>query len=85
MGYAVGLGIGAAYGLVRPRLDGLSAPLAAAAVGLAAMVASDVPAVSTGSTDPASWGVSGWLSDLVPHVIYGAVTVIALETLRDSE
>lgn len=82
LGYAVGLGIGAAYGVVRPRLDGLSAPLAAAAVGLAAMAASDVPAVSTGATDPKSWGVSGWLSDLVPHLIYGAVTVVTLEVLR---
>lgn len=85
MGYVVGLGIGAGYGLVRPRLDGLSAPLAAAVVGVAAMAASDVPAVSTGATDPRSWGVSGWLADLVPHLIYGAVTVVALEALRAGE
>jgi hypothetical protein len=83
MGYAVGLGIGAAYGMVRPRLDGLSAPLAAAAVGMAAMATSDVLAVSTGASDPRSGGVSGWLADLVPHLIYGAVTVVALEALRE--
>jgi hypothetical protein len=76
------LGIGATYGLLRPRLDGLLGPVEAAAVGVAAMAASDVPAVSTGVTDLRTCGLSGWLRDLVPHLIYGAVTVAAVEALR---
>jgi hypothetical protein len=78
-GYATGLGIGAAYGLVRPQFKRVSLPVAGVAVGLAAMVASDVPAVSTGVTNPRTWGTSGWLADLIPHLIYGLVTVATFE------
>jgi hypothetical protein len=48
-GYGVGLGIGAAYGLLRPRLPGLPRPAAAVGLGLAAMAASDVPATALGA------------------------------------
>ena len=78
-GYATGLGIGAAYGLIRPQFRRVPLPLAGVAVGLAAMVASDVPAVSTGVTNPREWGTSGWLADLVPHLIYGLVTAATFE------
>jgi len=43
MGYAVGLGIGTAYGVLRPLARGVPLPLAGVALGLAAMAASDVP------------------------------------------
>jgi hypothetical protein len=36
-------------------------------------------ATVTGATDPRSWGASGWIADIVPHVIYGLVTVIAYD------
>jgi hypothetical protein len=82
MGYAVGLGIGAGYGLLRARLGRVPAPLAGIAVGLAAMAASDVPAILTGATNPRTWGTSGWLADLAPHLVYGALTVATLEAVR---
>ncbi len=83
MGYVTGLGIGAAYGVVRPRLAGASIPLAGAVLGLAAMAASDVPATVTGATDPRTWGTSGWLADLIPHLAYGVVTALAFEAFDD--
>ncbi|MGH2485996.1 MAG: hypothetical protein ACRDHE_08300 [Ktedonobacterales bacterium] len=79
MGYATGLGVGALYGLARPHLARVSWPLAGLALGAAAMAGSDVPATVTGATDPRGWGASGWLSDIVPHVLYGLVTVVAYD------
>ena len=83
MGYATGLGIGALYGALRPRLGRVSVPLAGVAIGLAAMAASDTPAVTTGATDPKTWGFSGWLSDLLPHLAYGLVTALTYEAFAE--
>lgn len=79
MGYATGLGIGALYGLARPILVKLPLPLAGLALGAAAMASSDVPATITGATNPKTWGASGWASDIIPHAIYGLVTVLTYE------
>ena len=78
-GYVTGLGVGTAYGLVRPLLRGVPMPVAGLSVGLAAMAASDVPIAALGVSDPATWGVSGWAADIVPHLAYGLVTAIAYD------
>lgn len=84
LGYATGVGLGAAYGVARPHLGRSALPVAGAALGITAMAASDVPAVALGKTDVRSWGISGWLADLVPHLIYGYVTALAWEALTRS-
>lgn len=78
MGFAVGLGWGAAYALVRSRIR---IPFRAAALGLAvvAMASSDAPLVAQDLTDPGEWGVSGWLSDVLPHLAYGAAAAATYE------
>lgn len=83
LGYVTGLGIGAAYGLVRPHIRGLPLPLAAVGIGAAAMAGSDVPATALGLTDPSEWPASSWASDIVPHLIYGLVTALAYDALAD--
>jgi len=83
LGFANGLGTGAAYGLVRSQLDDLPVPLAAIVVGLTAMAASDLPLVAARASNPKTWGVSGWLADLIPHLIYGFVTVVTYEALAE--
>jgi hypothetical protein len=83
MGYATGLGIGALYGLARPILVKLPLPLAGLALGAAAMASSDVPATITGATNPKTWGASGWASDIIPHAIYGLVTVLTYEAYAE--
>lgn len=80
-GYALGLGVGAVYGLLRPSLGGLPAPLAAGGVGLAAMAAGDIPIGVSGVSNPATWDVSGWAADLVPHLVYGLVTAGVYDAL----
>ncbi|HEV7126738.1 MAG TPA: hypothetical protein VGN32_04765 [Ktedonobacterales bacterium] len=83
MGYATGLGVGTAYGLIRPSLGRGSVPVTGLVIGLVAMAASDVPAVTTGATNPAKWGVSGWIADLVPHLVYGVVTALVYEAFSE--
>src|SRR4051794_25943487 len=55
MGFGIGIGIGAAYGLVHGLLDEAPLPIVSAALGGAAMAASDVPATKLGVTNPAEW------------------------------
>ncbi|MGI9058604.1 MAG: hypothetical protein ACR2H5_08490 [Ktedonobacteraceae bacterium] len=85
LGYVNGLGTGIAYGLIRSQLDDVSIPLASAVVGLTAMVASDTPLVALKVSDPRTWGAAGWASDVIPHLIYGLVTVAAFELLMKQD
>ena len=84
LGYFTGLGWGIVYGLAYPAVSGMREPVAGVVLGLGVMAGSDVPAVATGITDPRTWGVQGWASDIVPHLAYGLVTAAVYETLRDA-
>jgi len=82
LGTATGVGIGVVFGLLRRtglRLP--SGPIGALVVGGTAMAASDGSLVRLGLTHPREWGAAGWLSDVVPHVAYGAVTAATLHAL----
>lgn len=79
LGYVTGLSVGAAYGIIRPLIGWLPLPVRAVAVAAAAMAASDIPSTMLGVTDPKEWPASSWAADIVPHLIYGAATVIAYE------
>jgi hypothetical protein len=85
LGYVNGLGTGALYGLLRPRLGDVSIPVASIVVGLAAMAESDVPLVTLRASNPKTWGFSGWAADIIPHLIYGLVTVATYEALADRQ
>ena len=56
-------------------------PLAGVALGLAAMTASDTPIALTGLSDPRTWTPVDWASDLIPHLVYGLVTVQVYEVI----
>jgi len=58
-------------------------PLAGVALGLAVMAASDLPIVQSGVSDPQEWSATDWVSDLVPHLIYGFITAAVYAALRD--
>jgi hypothetical protein len=77
-GYAAGIGmgliLGLAYGLGwRPSL--LVATLVATVL---ALVGTNGPTTVLGVTNPLTWGLVGWISDLVPHFGYGLVTACVL-------
>ncbi|GAA3070007.1 hypothetical protein [Streptosporangium carneum] len=75
LGYGAGIGVGALYGLLA---DGGRPPLPVAALGLsaAAMAAGDLPLVALGLTDPRRWDTVSWISDIVPHLVYGLTTAV---------
>lgn len=79
LGYATGIGIGGAYSLIRGQSGRVPTPLAGSAVGILAMAASDLPIALTGASDPRTWTPVDWLSDLIPHLVYGLVTVKTYE------
>jgi hypothetical protein len=51
-------------------------------LGAAAMAGSDVPATALRVTDPTSWDPRSWVSDLVPHLVYGVTTASVYRALR---
>ncbi|HEY2671280.1 MAG TPA: hypothetical protein VGJ07_13035 [Rugosimonospora sp.] len=73
-GLMTGVAIGAGYGIA--RACGFRPPLwaGALAVGGAAMIGADTPLALLGVSDPRTWSRTDWLSDVVPHLAYGAVT-----------
>jgi hypothetical protein len=81
-GIGAGLGIGAVAGCLAPVLVRLPAGFAGLLVGGAAMAATDAPMAKLGLSDPTSWSATDWLSDVVPHLAYGLVTVWTLRALR---
>jgi hypothetical protein len=80
-GYAAGIGMGLILGLAyalgwSPSL--LVATLVATAI---ALIGTNGPMTVLGVTDPRTWGVVGWISDLIPHFGYGVVTALVLRYL----
>ncbi|MDQ2993189.1 MAG: hypothetical protein M3R30_10285 [Candidatus Eremiobacteraeota bacterium] len=79
-GLGVGLGVAVVYALLRSKVR--IPPLVGAFVlGAAAMASSDLPAKRLGVTDPATWSVLDWISDIVPHAAYGLGAAYTLEML----
>jgi hypothetical protein len=73
LGYGTGVAVGAAFGRwARRRHVGAVTGLA---LGAVAMTVANTPMVAQRLTDPRTWGVAGWVSDIVPHLAYGSVTV----------
>ncbi|HEY0225867.1 MAG TPA: hypothetical protein VGC05_05605 [Mycobacterium sp.] len=77
-GYAAGIGMGMILGLAdalgwRPRL--LIATLVASAL---ALIGTNGPMTVLGVTDPTTWSLVDWISDVVPHLGYGIVTALVL-------
>lgn len=80
-GIATGVAVGACVGALhagRRRPGGL---VTAAAASGAALVAANAPMTAMGITDPRSWSASSWVSDVVPHLGYGAVTAYVLRAM----
>ncbi|TDB97514.1 hypothetical protein [Actinomadura sp. 7K534] len=81
MGYGTGIGAALAYGAITRR-RGASWPVGILTLGTLALLGSNVPMTALGITDPRAWSVAGWVSDIVPHMIYGAAAYAAYEQMR---
>lgn len=81
-GLAVGVGVGAAFGLLRGLHIRLPFLADSVVIGAAAMVAADLPLVQMGLTDPKTWSQKDWLADALPHLAYGAMTHLTLRAME---
>src|ERR1700712_1988342 len=79
-GLVAGVGVGVVTGL--SRAAGLrSQPLVGTLLtGVGAMVAANGPMAVLGVTDPRTWSATDWISDVVPHLAYGAVVKATMDT-----
>ena len=84
-GFATGVTGGVVYGVFAPLLRVFPRPLRALGLGLGVMAATDTTSTLAGATNPREWGASGWLADLVPHLVYGAVTASAFDSWSRSQ
>jgi hypothetical protein len=78
-GLVAGIGVGALAGLARAA--GLrSSPLVGTALTTGVvLVAANGPMTVLGITDPRTWSRTDWISDLVPHLAYGAVVKTTMD------
>jgi hypothetical protein len=83
LGYADGFGAGVLFGVLRPRMRNV--PWFVAGLGLAAftLLLSEGTATAMGKTNPRDWGISGWLTDVAPRVLYGCVTCAVFDALSE--
>lgn len=81
LGIAAGVGTGAALGVARAAGLPRGRLFGALCASIGALLGSNVPMTALGVTDPRTWPVSSWMSDLVPHLAYGAVTKAVLDGL----
>jgi hypothetical protein len=79
-GLLAGVGVGVVTGLARAAGFRSSPPVGTALTTVGVMVAADGPMTVLGITDPRTWSATDWLSDLVPHLVYGLV----LKTTMDA-
>ncbi|MEU6818130.1 hypothetical protein [Streptomyces sp. NPDC046860] len=77
IGALSGIGVGVATGVAVSvaHRAGLRMPwwLGSVVTGVLAMAATDASMTALGVTDPRMWSATDWVSDLVPHLVFGAV------------
>ncbi len=82
LGYADGVVTGALYGLLRSAAR-VPWPLAAVALAVSTLVVGEGTATRAGATDWSKWSLAQWIEDIVPRLVYGAVTSFAMESLAE--
>lgn len=82
LGIAAGLGTGALYGAVRPQLGRVPLAVLGVGAGLVVNVGTTGPMAALGITDPREWPGSAWVTDLVPHLVYGLATAAVWELMQ---
>jgi hypothetical protein len=78
-GLVAGVGMGVLTGLARAA-GFRSPPLVGTALTTAGvLVAANGPMTVLGITDPRTWSRTDWISDVVPHLAYGAVVKATMD------
>src|SRR3954467_3245854 len=74
-GLVAGIGVGGLFGLARAAGFRAGTLLTTATV----LVSTNGPMTVLGITDPRTWSRTDWISDLVPHLAYGAVVATTMD------
>ena len=77
--------MGALAGVLRSAGVRLPTALGGPLLGVAAMAASDVPLGALGVSDPRTWSAIDWVSDALPHLVYGLTTHATLTAASAAE
>jgi hypothetical protein len=78
-GLVAGVGVGVLAGLARAA-GFRSQPLVGTALTtVGVLIGSNGPMTVLGITDPRTWSTTDWISDVVPHLAYGAVVKTAMD------
>jgi hypothetical protein len=80
LGLVAGVGVGVLTGLVRASGYRSAKPVGITLTTLGVLVAANGPMTVLGVTDPRTWSATDWVSDLIPHLVYGVV----LKTTMDA-
>jgi hypothetical protein len=73
LGIASGIGVGVLLGVARSAGLKPGLVVGAALAGAGPLLAGNGPMTVLGVTDPRTWSATDWVSDLVPHAVYGVV------------
>jgi hypothetical protein len=80
-GLAAGTGVGVLVGLGRAAGFRPSRPVATLLVTGGVLVGTNGPMTVLGITDPRTWSAADWISDVVPHLAYGAVVATTMDAV----
>ena len=80
-GLAAGTGVGVLVGLARAAGFRPSRPVATLLVTGGVLVGTNGPMTVLGITDPRTWSAADWISDVVPHLAYGAVVATMMDAV----
>ena len=78
-GLVAGVGVGVVVGLVRASGYRSQPVVGTLLTTLGVLVAANGPMTVLGITDPRTWSATDWISDLVPHLAYGAVVKTTMD------
>ncbi len=79
MGLVAGIGVGVLGGLVRASGYRSAKPVGITLTTLTILVAANGPMAALGVTDPRTWSRTDWVSDLIPHLVYGVVVKTTMD------
>jgi hypothetical protein len=73
VGLVAGVGVGVLGGLARANGYLSKKPVGVLLTTTGVLLAANGPMTVLGVTDPRTWSATDWISDLVPHLVYGVV------------
>jgi hypothetical protein len=78
-GLAAGVGVGVLAGLARAAGLRFQPLVGTGLITAGVLVAANGPMTVLGITDPRTWSATDWISDVVPHLAYGAVVKTTMD------